>query len=358
MQSWAKFDIIILGNAGLPRTSQQGDERMKLRRRLAALLGVCLSLSMLTACGAQPQQTQQDPDAIRIAVSMSSRDQFLTKVENAAVGRANEMGVSCDVWDATNDYAVQLQHVKNAVAQGYDALILNEINPGMTKTLLRQAGNLPVVFLNRQPDFTAMTAGKQVYVGSDDEEPGRYQAEWINDYAAKHGLSTVRMVYLTGTDGQVSTTARRMTLFENLDVNISLIYDSTAMYDRAKAMAQVQRILQNGEEFDVLVAQNDEMALGAIQAMLLTGENQVVCPVIGVDGTRAACQAILDGQLAFTVYQPADAQGQAAVDAALALLRGEPLDAIPNAALSEDGLSLTLPYAPVDAENAAEFIEK
>ena len=100
------------------------------------------------------------------------------------------------------------------------------------------------------------------------------------------------------------------------------------------------------------------LLVSGIVTMLLTGENQVVCPVIGVDGTRAACQAILDGQLAFTVYQPADAQGQAAVDAALALLRGEPLDAIPNAALSEDGLSLTLPYAPVDAENAAEFIEK
>lgn len=326
------------------------------KRKVAALLCACLTITM-AACGGQPT-ADPSADGPRIAISMASRDQFLSTAENAAVARANMQGASCTVWDATNDYAVQIQHVKNAVAEKYDAIIINEVNPGVTETLLRQAGDTPVVFLNRRPALEGLTAGKQVYVGSDDSEPGRYQAQWINTYAQEQGLKTVRMIYFTGSEGQVATTEREQSLIENLTVPYEMVYHSTAMYDRAKAMNQMQRLLQSDKEFDLVVAQNDEMALGAVQAMLLTGEKRVLCPVLGVDGTRAGCQAILDEQMQFTVYQPGPEQGAAAVDAALALIQGSDLSTVEGAALSEDGVSLIIPYQPVDAENAQSFLDR
>lgn len=326
------------------------------KRGFAAFLCGLFAVTTLSACGAPAPEADAHPDGPHIAVSMSSRDQFLSTAENAALARANELGVNCTVWDAGNDYAVQVQHVRDAVDQKYDAMIINEVNVGLTQTLLREAKGMPVVFLNRQPEMQALTAGKQVYVGSDDAEPGRYQAEWINAYAREHDLKQLRIVYFVGSEGQSATVLRKSSLVDNLEVPVEMVYESTAMYDRAKAMAQMQRLIQSECAFDLVVAQNDEMALGAVQAMLLTGAKQVTCPVLGVDGTRAGCQAIVDGQMAFTVHQPGEQQGRAAVDAALVLMQGGDLSTVEGAALSEDGLSLLIPYTPVDAARAAELL--
>ena len=325
-----------------------------MKRILAGLLcaGVVLSLAGCTA--SQPPQASSDAD-VRIALSMSTRDQFLTTVEAAALGRAEDCGVDCTVWDAGNDYAVQMQHVRDARSQGYDALIVNEVAPSLTRGILREAGDLPVVFVNRQPSMEELTAGEKVYVGSDDLEPGRFQAAWLNDYADEKGLDSLRIVYLTGTEGQTSTDKRRESLTQNLRVDYDFVYDSTAQFDRAKAKQQVETLLEVGQAFDVIVAQNDEMAIGAAEALESAGQD--LCPILGIDGTEAGCQAVLDGRLAFTVHQSGGEQGRAAVDAALALIQGQGLETVTEATLSEDGLSLMIPYAPVDADNAATYLE-
>ena len=216
---------------------------------------------------------------------MSSRDQFLVTVETSVLEHAAKNQVDCTVWDAGNDYVVQMQHVKDSREQGYDALIVNEVSPSLTRGILREAEDMPVVFVNREPEMSALTVGKNAYVGSDDSEPGRFQA---------------------------------------------------------------------GRSFDAIVAQNDEMAIGAAMAMQAAGKE--LCPILGIDGTIAGCQGIRDGMLSFTVRQPGDEQGRAAVDAALALIAGESLDTVSGVTLGEDGLSLMIPYEPVDAENVEEYI--
>lgn len=315
---------------------------------LCAATAVCLS-----GCAEQEPQTEQHTGT-RIALSMASRDQFLVTVETSVLEYATQCGVDCTVWDAGNDYVVQLQHVKDAKEQGYDALIVNEVSPSLTRGILREAGDMPVVFVNREPEMSALTAGKNAYVGSDDSEPGRFQAAWLNDYAEEQGLEHLNIIYLTGIEGQASTTARRDSLTDYLKMDYDFVYDSTAQFDRAKAQVQVAMLIEAGRSFDVIVAQNDEMAIGAAMAMQAAGKE--LCPILGVDGTIAGCQGIRDGMLAFTVRQSGDEQGRAAVDAALALIAGESLDTVSGVTLSEDGLSLMIPYEPVDAENVEEYI--
>lgn len=323
-----------------------------MKRILAALLCAGTAACM-SGCAQQAPQTEQHTGT-RIALSMSSRDQFLVTVEASALQQAGERKVDCTVWDAGNDYAVQMQHVKDAKEQGYDALIVNEVSPSLTRGILREAGDMPVVFVNRQPEMDVLTAGQQVYVGSDDSEPGRFQAAWLNDYAEENGLDHLDIVYLTGTEGQSSTAARRDSLTEHLSMDYDFVYDSTAQFDRAKAKVQMETLIQAGRTFDAVVAQNDEMAIGAAQAIQAAGMD--LCPILGIDGTAAGCQAVLDGQLAFTVRQSGDEQGRVAVDAALALIAGDSLDTVSEVTMSEDGLSLMIPYTPVDADNAAEYL--
>lgn len=308
-------------------------------------MGIAACLCSCAQTPAAPPSAEQ----VRIAVSMSSRDQFLTSIEAAILEYAPKCDADCTVWDAGNDYVAQLQHVKDAVQQGYDALIVNEVSPSMTQSIVREAGDMPVVFVNRQPQMEALTAGKQVFVGSDDREAGRFQAAWLNDYAEENELERLEVVYLTGIESQNSTVARRESFMENLRVDCDFVYDSTAQFDRANAYHQVSVLLETGRTFDVIVAQNDEMAIGAAQVLREVGITD--CPVLGIDGTLAGRDAIADGLLTFTVYQPGDEQGRVAVDAALCLIQGgQPSDAaIAHATVSEDGLSLLIPYEPVRA---------
>lgn len=317
------------------------------------LLAVGMSIC-LCSC-AQTPTAPPSSEQMRIAVSMSSRDQFLTTVENAILEYAPKCDVDCTVWDAGNDYVVQLQHVQDAVEQGYDALIINAVSPSLTRSIIREAGEMPVVFVNRKPEMEALTAGKQVFIGSDDREAGRFQAAWLNDYAEERGIDVLKLVYLTGIEGQDSTATRRDSLLEYLRVDCNFIYESTAQFDRAKAYNQVEILVDNGVEFDVVVAQNDEMAIGAAQVLREAGITD--CPVLGIDGTLAGRDAIADGLLTFTVYQPGDEQGRAAVDAVLALYQGKDLKTmnIAHTTCSEDGLSLMIPDEPMDAQRVTDF---
>ena len=96
---------------------------------------------------------------------MSSRDQFLVTVETSVLEYATQKQIDCTVWDAGNDYVVQMQHVKDAREQGYDALIVNEVSPSLTRGILRDAEDMTVVFVNREPEMRALTVGKDAYVG-------------------------------------------------------------------------------------------------------------------------------------------------------------------------------------------------
>ena len=240
-------------------------------KRIFAALLCAVAAACLSGCAEQTPPPEEHTGT-RIALSMASRDQFLVTVETSVLEYATQKQIDCTVWDAGNDYVVQMQHVKDAREQGYDALIVNEVSPSLTRGILREAGDMPVVFVNREPEMSALTVGKNAYVGSDDSEPGRYQAAWLNDYAEEKGLEHLNIVYLTGIEGQASTIARRESLMDHLKVDHDFVYDSTAQFDRAKAQVQVGMLIEAGRSFDAIVAQNDEMAIGAAMAMQAAGK--------------------------------------------------------------------------------------
>ena len=242
-----------------------------IKRIFAALL--VRAARLLSGC-AEQTPPPEDHTGTRIALSMSSRDQFLVTVETSVLEHAAKNQVDCTVWDAGNDYVVQMQHVKDAREQGYDALIVNEVSPSLTRGILREAGAMPVVFVNREPEMSALTVERtlmsaQMTVNPDDFRPHG------DDDAEENELEHLDIVYLTGIEGQASTIARRESLMDHLKIDHDFVYDSTAQFDRAKAQVQVGMLIAAGRSFDAIIAQNDEMAIGAAMAMQAAGKSCV-----------------------------------------------------------------------------------
>ena len=125
----------------------------------------------------------------------------------------------------------------------------------------------------------------------------------------------------------------------------------TAYWDTQKAADEFKIFLKTGQPYDCVICNNDSMALGVVQAMNELGIDTSAVPVVGIDATADGCKSILDGGMQFTVYQSAKGQGAACVEAAIALAKKGTTKDVQY--VTEDGLYVWVPFAPVDKSNAA-----
>jgi inositol transport system substrate-binding protein len=127
-----------------------------------------------------------------------------------------------------------------------------------------------------------------------------------------------------------------------------------ADYDRANAMDMISPLLGN-TEFDCIIANNDAMALGAVEALKAKGMDPTSIPIVGIDATVDGIQAIKDGTLAMTVFQDANGQGYGAVKAAVNLIEGKAINDGTNYETDETGNICWVPFEPVTPDNVADY---
>lgn len=333
------------------------------KRGLSVLLVTVMMGLSFAACGEgtdNGEGAEGDADQIKIGFSISNRDQFLTSMEQAAVAKAEELGAICKVFDANNDVATQLSHVQTCAADNYSAMIVNLVTTDNAQEILGVAGEMPVVFVNRKPTESFLEKGKAMYVGSDENFSGGFQAEWVANYAKEQGLDTVRVVILQGVLGQEAAVTRteafKRELTQTHGVKMEVVYQDTAEWDRAKAMDKFVQFMGAGKEFDVVVCNNDEMALGVAEAMKTSGEKKILCPILGIDATAVGCQGVKDGDITFTVHQSSIGQGAGSVVSAIALATGTEIPAVEKATLNEEGTILWVDFEPVDINNVDEYM--
>ena len=259
-------------------------------------------------------------------------DNFLTVMRNGMEEHAATLeSVEIQVEDANDDVAKQLDQVKNFVASGVDAIIVNIVDTSAGAAMSEAAGNVPLVYVNREPDNVDGLPETQAFVASNEIESGTlaaFEACKLLRASGKAGGATGYMLM-----GQLSNQAavqRSKDVEDVLGMDmcnfISLIDKQTAEWSRDKAQDLMTNWLSSGEPFDVVFANNDEMAIGAIQAMKAAGIDMADVIVTGVDATQDALLAMQSGDLDVTVFQDADGQGAGSVDTALALVRGEDVD--------------------------------
>lgn len=272
-----------------------------------------------------------------IGVSMALfDDNFLTVLRNGMIETAEGMeGIDIQVEDARNDVARQLDQINNFIASGVDAIIVNPVDTSATEAMsaAAEAAGIPLVYVNRQPINVETLPNNQAFVASDERESGTLQTIEQCRLWAEAGLETANIYIMMGELSNQAAVQRTQDIFDvieagNCAVELNILDQQTANWSRNEAQDLMTNWLSTGDPFDGLIANNDEMAIGAIQAMLAAGIDMGTVVIGGIDATQDALAAMGAGQLDVTVFQDAAGQGSGALEAAIALAAGEDVDQI------------------------------
>jgi inositol transport system substrate-binding protein len=237
-------------------------------------------------------------------------------------------GVTLQVEDAQNDVAKQQSQIQNFIAAGVNAIIVNPVDTDATAAMSKLAADagIPLVYVNREPSNIDSLPEKQAFVASNEVESGTLETQEVCKLLGGKGKAVVMM-------GELSNQAARMRTKDVHDVlatdackGIEIVEEQTANWSRTQGADLVTNWLSAGLEFDAVIANNDEMAIGAIQALKAAGRSMDSVVIGGVDATQDALASMAEGDLDVTVFQNAAGQGKGSLDAALKLARGETVD--------------------------------
>ncbi|MBA8900470.1 MULTISPECIES: sugar ABC transporter substrate-binding protein [unclassified Phyllobacterium] len=284
--------------------------------------------------------------AANIGVSMAQfDDNFLTVLRNGMQDYAKTLdGVTLQVEDAQNDVAKQQSQIQNFIASKVDAIIVNAVDTDATAAMskLATAAGIPLVYVNREPVNVNELPAKQAFVASNEVESGTLETKEVCKLLKGKGKIVVMM-------GELSNQAARQRTKDIHDViatdeckGLTIVEEQTANWSRTQGADLMTNWLSAGLEFDAVISNNDEMAIGAIQALKAAGRKMDTVVVAGVDATQDALAAMAAGDLDVTVFQNAAGQGKGSVDAALKLAKGEKVEAkvyIPFELVTPDNLS-------------------
>ena len=302
-----------------------------LLKKVNLFLLVVMLLSILSACGAPAAATQPAASGggnnkpIKIGLTMKFDDLWLTTLRDAMTAYAkSQPGVELIAVDSKEDVATQLGQVENFVAQKVDAIIIIPANTDAADPMTKAAqdAGIPLVYVNRIP--SNLPTGV-VYVGSESIQAGIMQAEWIAKKLNGKGNVVIMNGDLSQEAAQKRTEGEKQVFAKYPDIKI--IKEDTANWSRDQGLALMENWLASGDQIDAVASNNDEMAIGALQAIDAAGKLGKII-VGGVDASPDALQEMDKGRLNVTVFQNAKGQGEGGIKAAIALARGDKTDPI------------------------------
>ncbi len=273
--------------------------------------------------------------AANIGVSMAKfDDNFLTVLRNGMSDYAKTLpDTNVQIEDAGNDVAKQLDQVKNFIASKVDAIIVNPVDTSATQAITdaAAAAHIPLVYVNRQPINVDTLPDGQAFVASNEADSGTLETKEVCRLLKAAGKDKGANILVM--QGELSNQAAVQRTKDIHDVIatpdcafMKIVQEQTANWQRDQAQNLMTNWLSSGIKYDAVIANNDEMAIGAIQAMKAAGVDPSKTIVAGVDATQDALAEMAAGNLKATVFQDAAGQGHGAVDAALKLMKKEPVE--------------------------------
>lgn len=241
--------------------------------------------------------------------------EFCMRMDNAAQKWAEENGVKYKSYDGNNDAATQLSQVETMIADGVDAIILNPQDADACSACVDAAdeAGIPIIGVNTMVNNDKLTA----YVGSQDVSAGEDIMKYMIDYMKKDAFN---IVVIEGPMGQ-SAQLQRMEGIENVLPDIQILAKNTANWSRSEAMTLMETwITTYGDDIDAVVSENDEMALGAREA--IEAQNMDI-PCIGIDGITDAVAAVESGKMIASDFQNAEGQITGALETAVKCVNNE-----------------------------------
>ena len=268
-------------------------------------------------------------------------DAFMLRFRNAMTAESEKLGAKIEMADGQDDQTTQESQVDQFIADGVNVLIVNPVDRMASQNFIdkAKAANLPIVFINREPTPEVLaTYDKAYYIGAKAEESGTEAGELVAAYfkahpeADKNKDGKLQFVLLRGQNGHQDMILRSKYSVEAIrDAGIEPVEVASAIanWDKLQAMNIMNAFLMSigPENIEAVIANNDEMALGAVEALKAQdynkGDPAMYIPVVGVDANASALDAMDKGEMLGTVLNDADGQGSAAVKLAVALAQGK-----------------------------------
>ncbi|PZQ45420.1 MAG: rhizopine-binding protein [Rhodovulum sulfidophilum] len=257
-------------------------------------------------------------------------DDYQSVMRNKILDYAGTLqGVDVQAEDAQNDIGRQLTQVENFIAAGVDAIMMTLVDTSSAPaiTAAAKAAGVPLVYLNLEPTNLADLPEDQIYVGGNDVESGTLAAFEACRLLREQGKTEARGYIMIGNLSHEAALRRTKDVHDVIAMDmcqfITISQEQEAKWSRSEGQNLMTNWLTTGETFDVVFANNDEMAIGAIQAMKAAGLDMDTVIVTGVDATEEALTTMRAGDLDVTVFQNGGAIGITGLDSALKLARGE-----------------------------------
>jgi inositol transport system substrate-binding protein len=272
-------------------------------------------------------------------------DVFMRYALDQLTAEAKKSSVDVVAADGKRDPNEQIKQVENFITQGVDAILIHVIDqtiaPRITKLCLD--AKIPLVYFNRKPDDSALVAGKVVAVASPEEVAGNLEAQFVAKKLGGKGNVAILMGSM-GSAPQIGRTKGSKDVLAKYP-GIKVVREQTANFQRPDAVTVVENWLATGEKIDAIIANNDEMAIGA---MLVLEEKKMKDKVLvtGVDATSDALKYIMDKRLDMTVFQNGGAQGRGAVQTALKLINKQSVPVF-----------TAIPFEPVTFDNYKKYVK-
>lgn len=341
------------------------------RRKIYVLLLAAAMIVSLMGCGSSKQKSNK---TMRVGVvTYTADDPFINAMIEKVKSQlktmeTTNMNVIVSVRSGDNDQREQDEIVDEMIDAGCDVLCVNLVDRTAPANIIKSArqSDIPVIFFNREPvRDDLMQWEKLYYVGCDAKESGDMQGEIAANYIKKHGEvdrngdGKIQYVLLEGEAGHQDAISRTdcsvKTIMEG-GVELEKLSYQFADWNRGQAENRMtQLISQYGSQIELVISNNDEMALGAVEAYNNSNISRDKWPVIfGIDGLDDALQAIKQGNMQGTVYNDKEAQAGEIARLAVDLFKGNRLDGHNL----DEGKYFVSPYWKVDVDSVDDFLHR
>ena len=321
------------------------------RRMLATLMGVVLSMSLLIGCGTDGTEsggeiTKSDGEYLVGFANNSDTYNYCAKFRSYLKEATEAKGISITVTDAGGDTNVQNGQIDDFIVQNVDVVsaISNDLDGSVPALEAARSAELPYVSF-----LTSVSGGDDydgyIYVGSPNYDAGKAQGEYLCE-AFPEGAS---VLYFTGAPNDQQYIDRKQGLEDALKENsaIKILDEYNVENSKDLGMSTTEDCLMSYDKIDAIICQNDDAALGVIEALKSAGKVGDI-QVLGVDGSDDALQSILNEEMTMTALQDAKAQAEAGADIFEQLKNGtDPADI-------ED---VNIPFKIVTKDNVNDYME-
>lgn len=345
----------------------------------AELLTVVFICSVLGGCGTQTTPEQQKPKSLKIGVSVYDQydtfmGELISQVQDYAREKEKDWGISLtlDIQNADQSQLLQNNQMDDFIEEGCDVVCINLVDRTDASVIIEKAksNDIPVIFYNRELVKEDLERWEKLYyVGADAFLSGEMQGEILveqckKDFGSidKNGDGVLQYIMLEGEAGHNDSMVRSMAVINTITESgymVEKLADEIANWNRDQASNKMASFIGTyGDKIEVVLANNDDMALGAVNALKDSGlkVSMEQWPVIlGVDGTAVGLKAVEKGEFLGTVLN--DAQGQAS--GMLELAKAIATDSLPPEKFElQDGKYIRIPYQKVTKANLSEIQEQ